>query len=105
MKRTFTFCLLSCLIVNVTLAAQILTRQGSSAPGGAFNYIINGNMIAGFALVAYPATWGNSGVMTFVVNQEGRVYQKDLGSRTAEIAGAMTEYNPDSTWALTHDDE
>jgi hypothetical protein len=84
---------------------KILTRQGASAPGGAYNYIINGNMIAGFALVAYPATWGNSGVMTFVVNQEGRVYQKDLGARTAEIAGAMTEYNPDSTWTLAHDDE
>jgi hypothetical protein len=84
---------------------KILTRQGSSAPGGAYNYIINGNMIAGFALVAYPATWGNSGVTTFVVNQEGRVYQKDLGPRTAEIAGAMTEYSPDSTWKLTHDDE
>jgi Protein of unknown function (DUF2950) len=84
---------------------KILTRQGTSAPGGGYNYIINGNMIAGFALVAYPATWGNSGVMTFVINQEGRVYQKDLGPRTAEIAGAMTEYNPDSTWTLAHDDE
>jgi hypothetical protein len=79
---------------------KILTRQGSSAPGGAYNYIINGNMIGGFALVAYPATWGNSGVMTFVVNQEGRVYEKDLGPRTAQIAAGMTEYNPDSTWML-----
>lgn len=83
---------------------KILTRQGSSAPGGAYNYIINGNMIAGFALVAYPAVWGNSGVMTFVVNQEGRVYEKNLGARTAEIAGAMTEYNPDSTWILNRDE-
>ena len=83
---------------------KILTRQGSSAPGGAYNYIINGNMIAGFALVAYPATWGNSGVMTFVVNQEGRVYEKNLGARTAEIAGAMTEYNPDSTWVLARNE-
>jgi DUF2950 family protein len=82
---------------------KILTRQGASAPGGAYNYIINGNMIAGFALVAYPATWGNSGVMTFVVNQEGRVYEKNLGARTAEIAGAMTDYNPDSTWSLVRD--
>jgi Protein of unknown function (DUF2950) len=82
---------------------KILTRQGSSAPGGAYNYIINGNMIAGFALVAYPATWGSSGVMTFVVNQEGRVYEKNLGARTPEIAGAMTEYNPDSTWRLVRD--
>jgi hypothetical protein len=83
---------------------KILTRQGSSAPGGAYNYTINGNMIAGFALVAYPAIWGNSGVMTFVVNQEGRVYEKNLGPRTAQIAGAMTEYNPDSTWMLTRDE-
>jgi hypothetical protein len=83
---------------------KILTRQGTSAPGGAYNYNINGNMIAGFALVAYPAIWGNSGVMTFVVNQEGRVYEKNLGARTAAIAGAMTEYNPDSTWNLTRDE-
>lgn len=83
---------------------KILTRQGASAPGGAYNYIINGNMIGGFALVAYPAAWGNSGVMTFVVNQEGRVYEKNLGARTAEVAGAMTEYNPDSTWKLVRDE-
>jgi Protein of unknown function (DUF2950) len=83
---------------------KILTRQGSSAPGGAYSYIINGNMIGGFALVAYPAAWGNSGVMTFVVNQEGRVYEKDLGPRTTETAGAMTDYNPDSTWRLVRDE-
>ena len=83
---------------------KILTRQGSSAPGGAYNYIINGNMIGGFALVAYPAIWGNSGVMTFVVNQEGRVYEKNLGPRTVQIAGAMTEYNPDSTWILARNE-
>jgi hypothetical protein len=61
-------------------------------------------MIGGFALVAYPATWGNSGVMTFVVNQEGRVYEKNLGTRTAELASAMTEYNPDSTWILARNE-
>ena len=83
---------------------KILTRQGASAPGGAYNYVINGNMIAGFALVAYPAAWGSSGVMTFVVNQEGRVYEKNLGARTAALAGAMTEYNPDSTWKLVRDE-
>lgn len=83
---------------------MILTRQGSSAPGGAYNYIINGNMIAGFALVAYPATWGNSGIMTFLVNQEGRVYEKNLGPRTSELAGAITEYNPDPTWKLVRDE-
>lgn len=83
---------------------KILTRQGKSAPGGAYNYIINGNMISGFALVAYPATWGNSGVMTFVINQEGRVYEKDLGPKTAQIAAAMTEYNPDPTWKFVRED-
>jgi hypothetical protein len=79
---------------------KVLYRQGPSAPGGRFGYIINGNMIAGFALVAYPATYGNSGVMTFVVNQEGRVYEKDLGPNTKALAEAMVEYNPDVTWAL-----
>ena len=77
---------------------KILTRQGPHAPGGKYNYIINGNMIAGYALVAYPADWANSGVMTFIVNQQGRVYQKDLGPKTSAIAGAMVEYDPDPTW-------
>lgn len=79
---------------------KVLFRQGPSAPGGKFNYVINGNMIAGFALVAYPATWGNSGIMTFIVNQEGRVYEKNLGPGTTAIAEAMTEYNPDISWSL-----
>jgi hypothetical protein len=79
---------------------RILTTQGPSAPGGKFGYIINGNMIAGYALVAYPARWGNTGVMTFIVNQQGRVYQKNLGPDTAKIAASMTEYNPDPTWQL-----
>ena len=77
---------------------KILTRQGKHAPGGKYNYIINGRMIAGFALVAWPAEWGNTGVMTFIVNQQGKVYQKNLGPRTAKIAGAMTTYDPDKTW-------
>ncbi|HEY5227361.1 MAG TPA: DUF2950 domain-containing protein [Opitutaceae bacterium] len=79
---------------------RILTGQGASAPGGAYNYIINGNMIAGFALVAYPANWGESGVMTFIVNQWGKVYQSNLGDESAAIAGAMTEFDPDSSWTL-----
>jgi hypothetical protein len=83
---------------------KILTRQGASAPGGRFGYIINGNMIAGFALVAYPATWGNSGVMTFIVNQQGRVYQKNLGPGTDRIAGALAEYNPDPSWKRVDED-
>jgi len=83
---------------------KILTRQGASAPGGAFGYLLNGHMIAGFALLAYPAEWGNSGVMTFIVNTQGRVYQKNLGPKTAEIAVAMKEYNPDPSWKLVPKD-
>ena len=77
---------------------KILTRQGPTAPGGAANYVVNGKMIGGFALVAYPAEYGNSGVMTFLVNHDGTVFQKDLGARTARIAGRMTSFNPDQTW-------
>jgi len=77
---------------------KILTSQGKHAAGGKYNYIINGRMIAGFALVAWPAEWGNTGVMTFVVNQQGKVYQKNLGSTTAKVAKAMTIYDPDDTW-------
>ena len=80
---------------------KILTRQGRHAPGGKYDYVINGRMIAGFALVAWPAEWGNSGVMTFIVNQQGKVYQKDLGPRTEAIAVKMTAYDPDSSWKLT----
>jgi hypothetical protein len=80
---------------------KILTRQGKHAPGEKYNYIINGRMIAGFALVAWPAEWGNTGVMTFTVNQQGKIYQKNLGSKTVKIAKAMTAYDPDDTWTLT----
>jgi Protein of unknown function (DUF2950) len=79
---------------------RILTAQGPSAPGGKFSYIINGNMIAGYALVAYPAKWGNSGVMTFIINQQGHVYEKNLGPNTDKIGSTMTEYNPDPSWQL-----
>jgi hypothetical protein len=79
---------------------KILTRQGPHAPGGKYSYVINGNMIAGYALVAYPDKWGNSGVMTFIVNQQGRVYQKNLGSDTAKLAAAMAQYDPDPSWKL-----
>jgi hypothetical protein len=77
---------------------KILTCQGKHAPGGKFNYVINGRMLAGFALVAWPAEWGNTGVMTFVVNQQGKIYQKNLGSGTGKIAKAMTTYEPDDSW-------
>jgi hypothetical protein len=79
---------------------RILTRQGKNAAGGKYNYIINGNMVAGFALVAFPANWGRSGVMTFIVNQQGKVYQKNLGPETTKIAQEMESYNPDETWTL-----
>ena len=77
---------------------KILTRQGPSAPGGALDYVVRGKMIGGFALVAYPAQYGNSGVMTFLVNHQGTIYEKDLGPQTAGIAAGMTAFNPDSTW-------
>jgi hypothetical protein len=77
---------------------RVLTRQGNHVPGGRYSYVINGNMIAGFALVAFPAEYGNTGIMTVLVSHHGKVYQKDLGPRTAEIARAMREYNPDATW-------
>lgn len=73
---------------------KILKRQGPYAPGGRFGYVINGNMIAGYAMVAYPDKWGSSGIMTFIVNQQGRVYEKNLGLNTAQIGGAMAEYDP-----------
>ncbi len=79
---------------------RILKQQGPRAPGGKFSYVINGNMVAGHALVAYPARWGVSGVMTFIVNQRGRVYEKNLGPKTAETARKMKSYNPDLTWKL-----
>ena len=82
---------------------KILTRQGAHAPGGRFSYLINGNMIAGYALLAYPDKWGSSGVMTFIVNNQGRIYEKNLGPRTAQVAAAITEYDPDLSWHLVKD--
>ena len=78
---------------------KILTAQGPDAPGGAYSYVINGNMVAGFALVAWPAEYAVSGVMTFVVNQNGIVYEKDLDLKTDETAKSMTTYDPDTTWS------
>jgi hypothetical protein len=77
---------------------KILTRQGPNASGGALDYIVRGRMIGGFGLVAYPAEYRNSGVMTFVVNHQGNVFEKDLGPNTARIAAGMTAFNPDNTW-------
>jgi len=77
---------------------KILTKQGPEAPGGALDYIVKDKMIGGFALVAYPAEYRNSGVMTFIVSHDGKLYQKDLGKHTAGVAGRMTSFNPDRTW-------
>ncbi len=82
---------------------KILTRQGRYAPGGKYDYVINGNMIGGFALVAWPAEYGESGVMTFIVNQQGVVWQKDLGAKTAKLVSKMKAYDPDPTWARSPD--
>jgi hypothetical protein len=78
---------------------KVLTKQGPSAPGGAKDYIVDGNMVRGFAMVAYPAMWGSSGVTTFVVGPDGEVFQKNLGPKTNELAPAIDAYNPDRTWA------
>jgi hypothetical protein len=77
---------------------RILAAQGNNVEGGAKSYLVNGKMVGGFAFVAYPGVYRSSGVMTFIVNQNGVVYQKDLGPDTEKIANAMTEYDPDSTW-------
>jgi len=78
---------------------RILKKQGSHAPGGAKDYVVAGKMVAGFAFVAYPEEYGNSGVMTFIINQDGVLLQKDLGKTTTETATAMTEFDPDNTWS------
>jgi hypothetical protein len=82
---------------------KILTQQGANAPGGALEYVVRGKMVGGFALVAYPAQYGNSGVMTFVVNHRGVIFEKDLGRRTTAIASGMTSFNPDHTWRQVAD--
>lgn len=77
---------------------RILTRQGRNAPGGAYSYVINGRMIAGFAMVAYPAQYGRTGVMTFIVSHNGKVYQKDLGKDSAAIGAKTSTFDPGAGW-------
>ena len=77
---------------------RILKRQGPDAPGGAYDYVAQGRMIGGFALVAHPASYGNSGVMTFLVSHDGVVYEKDLGPETIAVAQKITQFNPDKSW-------
>jgi DUF2950 family protein len=81
-----------------------LLAQGPAAPGGAYDFVVKGHMIGGFALVAFPAKYAVSGIMTFIVSHDGVVYQKDLGPNTAQIAGAMKTYNPDRTWKQAEPD-
>jgi hypothetical protein len=78
---------------------RILTRQGADAPGGAYDYLVKGKMRGGFALLAFPAEYGNSGIMTFMVNHDGTVFQKDLGPKTAKLVRRMESFAPDQTWA------
>jgi hypothetical protein len=82
---------------------HMLTRQGSHAPGGARDYMVDGKMVSGFAFVAYPAEYGNSGIMTFLINQDGVLLQKDLGKTTTETATAMTAFDPDTDWSRVED--
>jgi len=77
---------------------HILSRQGESAPGGAYGYLINGRMIAGFGMVAYPDVYGESGVMTFIINHNGKVYEKNLGEDSAQIGAGMTAFDPGAGW-------
>jgi hypothetical protein len=83
---------------------RVLTHQGKGARDGAKSYIVNGKMTEGFAFVAYPAEYRSSGVMTFIVNQDGVVYQKDLGKKTEALGKAMQEYNPDSSWGKAEEE-
>jgi len=77
---------------------KILTKQGKDAPGGAHDYLVNGQMIGGFAVIAFPARYGASGIMSFIVNQDGVVYEKDLGKNTAAMASQMATFDPDPSW-------
>jgi hypothetical protein len=78
----------------------ILNKQGADAKGGAKDYVVNGKMTGGFAVMAYPAVYKQSGVMTFILNQNGPLLEKDLGTNTDQIASATTEFNPDKTWTV-----
>jgi hypothetical protein len=82
---------------------KIITRQGSDAPGGRYDYIINGSMIAGFAIIAFPANYGKSGIMTFMCGHQGKVYQKNFGKDSDLIAAGIDEYNPDASWSEVKD--
>jgi hypothetical protein len=84
---------------------RLLRSQGPNAPGGAKDYEVNGKLTGGFAIVAYPAEYRNSGVMTFIVNQDGKIYQKDLGPKTAALVADIKTYDPDKTWKVVEEKE
>ena len=84
---------------------RIITRQGDNPPGGRYDYVINGNMIAGFAAIAVPAEYTETGVMTFMISHQGKLYEKDLGEDTALIAAGIQDYNPDGSWTVVKDEE
>ncbi len=84
---------------------KILKQQGPDAAGGARNYIVHGRMTGGFAMIAFPAAYGNSGIMTFIVNQNGIVFEKNLGPHSADIAGKITSYNPDKSWHVADQED
>jgi hypothetical protein len=77
---------------------HILKAQGEAAPGGKMDYVVDGKMTKGFAMIASPSKYGASGIMTFTVGKDGKVFEKNLGEKTKEIVSSMTEYNPDSSW-------
>lgn len=79
----------------------LITKQGPAAIGGAKEYLADGNLVRGFAIVAYPVSWGSSGIMTFMIGPDGRIFEKNLGPKTAELAPVLDSFNPDSTWKLS----
>jgi hypothetical protein len=81
-----------------------LHSQAGSTPGGKFDYVINGNQVAGFAMAAYPVNYGDSGVMTFIVNANGTIWQKDLGEKTSEVMGALESCDIDDSWTVVGDE-
>jgi hypothetical protein len=83
---------------------RVLTRQGEAAPGGKKDYLNQGTLSGGFALVAYPEHWDQSGIMTFIVNQDGNVYERNFGEKTSHIGRRMKAYNPDNDWKLVEDE-
>lgn len=81
----------------------LISKQGTAAVGGAKEYLVDGNLVRGFAIVAYPVSWGSSGIMTFMIGPDGRIFEKNLGPKTAELAPALDTFNPDKSWRLSEE--